>query len=168
MCGDVRCHVEAATLGAPPQARTKVAQLELDEVDGLAPSGAVPALPFRDGAAGELGRVPITGQLLLARFRKTILGELANRLVEAVAGRRRRVIGHDERLAYERIESAKNVDVIGVFGESTRRRQVESAEEDRRASQQRLLVVAEQVVGPGDGVAQRELSLGTGRTAVQQ
>ena len=110
----------------------------------------------------------VSRSLTLAGICQSILGELPDRLVQAVARRRSGVIGHDERLAYEGVEVSQHVDLVGIVDDGTDARQVEAAGEHRRGAQQRPFVVGQQVVGPLDGVAQRELTLRTRRAALQQ
>ena len=91
--------VATSTLAAgrtPPEAGTKVGQLELDPVDGVAPPRPVPVVPARRGLASEVRRVPISHPFERSRLRQSILGELADRLEEAVSRARRRVVGDDE------------------------------------------------------------------------
>ncbi len=63
---------------------------------------------------------------------------------------------------------SQHVDLVGIVDDGTDARQVEAAGEHRRGAQQRPFVVGQQVVGPLDGVAQRELTLRTRCAALQQ
>jgi hypothetical protein len=56
---------------------------------------------------------------MLAGICQPILGELSNRLVQAVAGCAGRVIGHHERLAYERVEVPQHVDLVSIVDDGT-------------------------------------------------
>ena len=60
---DVGRDLELASRRAPPESGTQVAQLRLDPVDRVAPSGSVPMLPSSGGLAGEVRSVPVTGPL---------------------------------------------------------------------------------------------------------
>ncbi len=154
--------------GAPPEARTQVAELELQPVDGVAPPRPVPARPLRRGLAREVCRVQVTPSLTLAGFGEAILAELADRLEQAVPRAGGGVVGDDERLADERVEVPQHVDLVGVVDDRAHAREVEAAGEHRRDAQQRSLVVGQQVVRPLDRVAQCELTLRARRVALQQ
>ncbi len=96
MGGDVRRDLHLAARRAPPEPGTKVGQLEIDPIHGVAPPRTVPVLPASRGLASEARRVPISHSFERSRLRQPILGELADRLEEAVSRARRRVVGDDE------------------------------------------------------------------------
>ena len=92
-----------------------------------------------------------------------VLGELADRLEQAVPGAGGGVVGDDERLAHERVEVAEHVDVVGaVDAPRTRLARSKPPANTDVARSSVALVVGQQVVRPLDRVAQRELALGPG------
>ena len=97
-----------------------------------------------------------------------VLGELADRLEQGVAGARPGVIGDHQRLAHERVEVPEDVDVVGPADHRDERGQVEATREDRGRPEQGSLVVGQQVVGPVDGVPECELAFGSRRAGLQQ
>ncbi len=99
MGGDVGRDLQLASCCTPPEAGTKVCQLELDPVHGVTPPRPIPVIPASRGLSSEVRRVPISRRFERSGLRQAILGELADRLEQAVARARRRVVGDDERLA---------------------------------------------------------------------
>ena len=160
--GDVGRDLHLAACSAPPESGPEVAELELDPVDRVAPPGPVPPFPLRDGPAPELGGVDVSRPLTLAGIGESILGELPDRLVQAVARaswRSDSATTSDLRTRESRCRSTSISSASVDDGADAR--QVEAAGEHRRGAQQRPFVVGQQVVGPLDGVAQRELTLWT-------
>jgi hypothetical protein len=78
------------------------------------------------------------------------------------------MIGHDERFAYERIQPTQDIDFVGVVDDGTDAGQVEAAGEDRRDAQQRPFILGQQIVGPVDCVAQRDVALRARYAALQE
>ena len=82
--GDVGRHLEVTSARAPTKAGTKVADLELHPVDGVAPPWPVPTLPSGGRFPREARRVPVARPLERARLREAVLGELPDGLEQAV------------------------------------------------------------------------------------
>src|SRR4029079_19509099 len=59
MRSDIGGNIQGALLGAPAKRRTKVVELDLDPVDGVAPARPVPLLVATRGALSEVCGVPI-------------------------------------------------------------------------------------------------------------
>ena len=152
--GDVGRHLDVVAARRPAERRAQVAELDLDPVDRLAPAGPVPVVPVRRRLLREERRMPVTRGLGVAGVRQPVDGELADRLEHAVARARRRVVGDDERLPHERIERLQHVDLVAARGDGADAREIEPAGEHRDRPQQRPLALAQQVVGPLDGVTQ--------------
>ena len=150
--------------GAPPEPGTQVAELEPPPSRPRRATRARSSAPTRVGRlAREVRRVPVARSLEVAGLGEPVLGELADRLEQAVPGAGGGVVGDHERLADERVEVPQHVDLVGVVDHRADARQVEAAGEHRRDAQQRSLVVGQQVVRPLDRVAERELPLRAGR-----
>src|SRR5207237_7959487 len=111
------------------------------------------------GGAGEALAMAVASPLERARIRQPVLGELADRLKEAVAGAGNGVVGDEERLSDQRVEMPEHVHVVGSVDHGGDAGEVEAAGEDRRSAEQLLLVVGQEVVGPLQRMAERELSL---------
>ncbi len=146
MSRDVGGDVHLTSCRTPPEAGTKVGELELDPVDGVTPPRPVPMLPASRGLASEVRSMSISRRFERSGLRQAILGELADRLEQAVARPRRRVVGDDERLADERIEVFEDIHLVVAVDDGEDAREVEAAREDRRGAQQISLVVGQQVV----------------------
>ena len=159
MRGDVGRDLDLAAGRAPAKAGTKVASSSSTQSTASRHPGPFQCVPARRGLASEVRRVPVAHPLERARLRQSILGELADRLEQAVPRARRRVVGDDERLADQRVEVFEDVDLVVAVDDREDARQVEAAGEHRRGAQQVTLVVGQQVVGPGDRVAQRLLAI---------
>ena len=89
-----------------------------------------------------------------------ILGELPDRLEEAVAGAAGAVVGDEQRLPDQGVEMPEHLHVVDAIDHGADPREVEAADEDRRQDEQLPLVVGQEVVGPLHGMAQRELPFG--------
>ena len=88
-------------------------------------------------------------------------GELADRLQHPEARLPLSTLGlANEALVDERGERGKNVEPVAGCISGLGRLQRPAAGEDRQPAKQRLLAGREQVVAPGDGVAQRLLARG--------
>ena len=165
---DVGRDLQLASCRAPLVSGTQVAQLRLHPVDRVAPTRPVPVLPSRGRLLREVRGVPVTSPLERARLRQPVLGELADRLEQAVSGTGGRVVGDDERLSDQRVEMPEDVHVVGSVDHGADARQVEAAGEDRRQAEQVALVVGQEVVGPLHGMAERELAFRPRRRPLQQ
>ena len=146
MSRDVGCNLRLTSCCTPPEPGTKVGELELDPVDGVTPSRPVPMIPASRGLESEVRRVAISRRFERSGLGQAILRELADRLEQAVARPRRRVVGDDERLADERIEVFEDIHLVVAVDDSEDAREVEAAREDRRGAEESLLVVGQQVV----------------------
>ena len=166
--GDVGRYLQVPAPRAPPVARPQVAQLHLDPVDRSAPSGPVPVLPPGRRLPREVRGVPITGLLEQTRLGQAVFPELADGLEEAVSGARAAVVGAHERLADQRVEQTEHIDLVRAVDDGTGARQVEAAREYRRQAEQFAFVLAEKVIGPLHGVAERELSFRPRLRGLQQ
>ena len=168
MRGHVGGHLDVAALRAPAVRRAQVGQLGLHPVDVTAPLGAVPPLPATDRLVGEVRRVPVAGHLEPAGLGEPLLGEQPDRVVEAVAGPLRVVVGHDQRLADERVEAPEHRDVVVLAGDRAERLQDEATGEHRGRAQDVAFLLVQEVVGPGDHVPEGRLAIRPALGARQQ
>ena len=85
------------------------------------------------------------------------------------AGLRPEHLGDDHRALHQPVEHVEQVELVELLVGAHRldHRQVEVAGEHREALEQQPLVVVEQLMRPGDGVAQRGVTIALGRTAAQ-
>ena len=119
----------------PPRSRApavpvaQVAQLGLHPVDRVGHPGTVPALPPRRRFAGEVPRRADPASPSAPRLRHPVLGELPDRLEQAVPGAGGGVVGDHERLPDERVEIPEYLDVLGAFEDLGDARQLEAARE---------------------------------------
>ena len=101
MRGDVGRGLDVALRGAPAERGAEVRELGRHPVDRVAEPGSVPLVPPRGHLAREVGGVPIARAVEVAELGQLVLGELTDRLEEAVPDRARDPAGDDERLAHE-------------------------------------------------------------------
>ena len=129
------------------------------ELQSIQPAASVWPAQARLGALGQ--RQEVLGMATSQRLELAGPGELfeaefTNRLEHAQAQltvggahRSQQVLGH------QRIDQVED---LALVADGCRRLEAAAADEDRQAAKQRLLVRLEQVVAPGDGVAQRLLA----------
>jgi hypothetical protein len=160
--------VEVAAVGRPPEGAAQVGDLGGEPCIGFWLAWTVPEGEHVGFPRGEVVRVRGACVVLLACGDEVFLGELANGLQHRIPGGRRRPVGHQERLAHQRVEDVQRGEFVIPSRHRKRARQVESAGEDRTPLQQRPFRVVEQVVGPLDRVTQRLVTLESAVRADQQ
>ena len=168
MRGDIGGDVQLASLRAPAKRSTKVVELDLHPVDGVAPARPVPVLVTKRRALPEVRGVPIAHSRQPTRRRQLLFGELPDGLEHAVSRASSGVVDDDERLADQGVEPFEHVDLVGVFDDRCDGGQVEPTGEDRCVAQQLTLVVGQQIVGPAHRQLQRLLPLRLALRSAQQ
>ena len=106
--GDGRGAGEVALVGGPAEARSEVGELRVDPVGRGALAGPVPHDPVGHGLLGEVGGVAVPDHVDVAGRCQPILGELADRLQQPVAGMAADLLGGDERLAHQGIQQVQH------------------------------------------------------------
>jgi hypothetical protein len=97
--------------------------------------------------------------LRLGTFRQLLVRELAHRLQHAVARRISAAIEHDQMLVDEGEDSAQHIEVAANCHNRLGIIETPPTDEHAQAPEKDAVSVGEQVVTPGDGIAQRALPL---------
>ena len=99
---------EVALVGGPAEPGPQVGELDVHPVERDALAGPVPDVPVGDGLLGEVGGVTIPDLVDRAGGGELVLGELADRLQQPVAGVPADRVGGDQRLAHQRIQQVQH------------------------------------------------------------
>ena len=104
--------IKIAVVGGPAKRGAQIGQLDSEPVVGLPLAGAVPQGHDVGFASGEVARVGGPDLGCFATGDELFLGELADRLQHRKPGPPRRPVGHQQRLAHQRIEQIQGGEVI--------------------------------------------------------